>query len=113
MTVECIADALFSYYRYHRRCSCWASGPGTSNDKCSDLYHGPSAFSEPETKAASDYIAANKDVIKAYLDIHSYSQLVLLPWGYTTSKPDDYNDLVSASLTYTTVWRAVDELKLK
>jgi murein tripeptide amidase MpaA len=75
----------------------WATGfagPGTSNDKCSDLYHGPSAFSEPETKAASDYIAANKDVIKAYLDIHSYSQLVLLPWGYTTSKPDDYNDLL-------------------
>ena len=28
-----------------------------------------------------------------YNSIHSYSQLVLLPWGYTNDLPDDYQQL--------------------
>ena len=33
----------------------WNDG-GSSNDKCFDTYHGPEAFSEPETSAVRDYI---------------------------------------------------------
>jgi hypothetical protein len=29
---------------------------GSSNDKCTDTYHGPDAFSEPETAAVRDFI---------------------------------------------------------
>ncbi|CAG0922269.1 unnamed protein product [Notodromas monacha] len=73
-------------------------GPGASHDECSELYHGPSAFSEPETQAVRDYILANKDDIKIYLDVHSYSQLILLPYGDTSEKPDDYADLLEKGL---------------
>ncbi|CAG0922268.1 unnamed protein product [Notodromas monacha] len=73
-------------------------GPGASSDKCSETYHGPSAFSEPETQAVRDYILANKDAIKIYFDVHSYSQLVLLPYGDTNLKPDDYADLLEKGL---------------
>ena len=34
---------------------CFAEG-GASNDKCFDTYHGPGAFSEPETAAIRDFI---------------------------------------------------------
>ena len=30
-----------------------------------------------------------------YNSIHSYSQLVLLPWGYTNTLPDDYQELLA------------------
>ena len=44
---------------------------------------GTSAFSEIENQNVRDFLAAHKDTIKYYVNLHSYSQLVLLPWGYT------------------------------
>lgn len=73
-------------------------GPGTSSDKCSDLYHGPNAFSEPEIKASSDYIMAHKSEIHTFFDVHSYSQLVLLPWGDTYDHPEDYDEMMNLGL---------------
>ena len=35
----------------------WNTG-GSSADKCFDTYHGPSAFSEPETAAVRDFLLA-------------------------------------------------------
>lgn len=32
-----------------------------------------------------------------YLSLHSYSQMWLIPWGYTRSKPSDYSDLVNVA----------------
>ncbi|CAG2101594.1 unnamed protein product [Medioppia subpectinata] len=55
-------------------------GQGASTNPCSETYRGPSAFSEPETKAVSDYVLRNKDRIKAYLAVHSYGQYFLYPW---------------------------------
>uniref|UniRef100_A0A0P4VSV2 Peptidase M14 domain-containing protein n=1 Tax=Scylla olivacea TaxID=85551 RepID=A0A0P4VSV2_SCYOL len=31
--------------------------------------------------------------IKVYLTFHSYSQLWMYPWGYTSALPDDWKDL--------------------
>jgi hypothetical protein len=31
--------------------------------------------------------------LKAYISFHAFSQLWLMPWGYTTKKCDDYDDL--------------------
>nr|XP_012229445.1 PREDICTED: LOW QUALITY PROTEIN: carboxypeptidase B-like [Linepithema humile] len=70
---------------------------GASLDPCRENYSGPYAFSEPETKAMSDYILANKQHIRMYLTLHSYSQMWLVPWGYTRSKPSDYTDLVNVA----------------
>ena len=33
-----------------------------------------------------------------YNSIHSYSQLVLLPWAYTDTPPDDYNDMLEIAV---------------
>lgn len=43
-------------------------------------YRGPSAFSELETKHIRDFVFAHDFVISAFL--HSYSNLLLWPWGY-------------------------------
>lgn len=66
---------------------------GNSTSGSSDTYRGPSAFSEPESQVIRDWFNAlpNKG---AFLDIHSYSQLVLAPWGYTIALPprmDEFN----------------------
>lgn len=32
-----------------------------------------------------------------YLTLHSYSQMWLVPWGHTRSKPSDYSDLMNVA----------------
>lgn len=60
----------------------WGEG-GASPDPDSDIYRGPSAFSEPETRAVRDFIDQRKDNIKILLTFHSFSELILYPWGHT------------------------------
>lgn len=76
------------------------NGQGSSGNACDLTYRGPSAGSEPEVQAIQAYArslwpdqrgpnpgdAAPADTSGIHLDIHSYSQLVLWPWG-TTSAP--------------------------
>jgi len=61
-------------------------GDGSSRIPSSDTYHGTAPFSEPETKAASNYYIANGPYVGA-IDYHSYSQLILRPYGWTTQPP--------------------------
>ena len=61
---------------------------------CSEIYSGPRAFSEPETKAMSQYILKHKGRWAAYLTLHSYSQLILTPWGFSSKVPDNYDELM-------------------
>jgi len=70
----------------------WNEG-GSSNDKCSDTYHGPSAFSEIENQNVRDFIAARAENIIFFDNIHSYSQLILLPWGFQSTPPEDYDQM--------------------
>jgi hypothetical protein len=74
-------------------------GVGSSGSACSLTYRGPAGGSEPETQAVEAYIrslwpdrrgpgpndAAPADTSGIHLDIHSFSQLVLWPWGTTES----------------------------
>eukprot|EP01136_Pigoraptor_vietnamica_P018372 Opistho-1_new@5357 len=62
---------------------------GASTDPCAEDYQGPSAFSEIEVKSVAQYIKAQGN-IKRYINFHSYSQLWMSPWGYTSDKPKDY-----------------------
>ncbi|CAJ0592513.1 unnamed protein product [Cylicocyclus nassatus] len=67
----------------------WSS-TGSSSDPCHETYHGPSAFSEPETIAVRDYLQANKP--EAFITLHSYSQMWLIPYGHKRrSYPQDFD----------------------
>lgn len=72
---------------------------GSSGNPCDATYRGPGPGSEPETQAVVNHIRATfadqrgdamtdpapDDLQGLFLDIHSYSELVLWPWGMTTT----------------------------
>ena len=66
---------------------------GSSPDPGDETYRGPAPFSEPEIKNVRDFCVAHEFQIA--LNYHSYSNLLLTPWGYTTDLPPD-NDLFMA-----------------
>lgn len=68
----------------------WGTG-GSSNRTSSDTYMGPSPFSEPETIAIRDYIEG-RDNISILLSFHTFSQLILYPWGHKYDSISDYAD---------------------
>jgi len=66
-------------------------GPGSSGNPYDETYRGTAAFSEPETQAIRDLFLDPSIDFKAMITYHSYSQLVLYPWGYTyANAPDHY-----------------------
>eukprot|EP01080_Neovahlkampfia_damariscottae_P011439 gene11439-4606_t len=66
----------------------WNSG-GTSNSPCSEIYHGPSAWSEKCVVAMRDYGISLGKNFKSYIDWHAYGQLYMRPWGWTKDAPKD------------------------
>ncbi|XP_059027849.1 carboxypeptidase A2 isoform X2 [Mustela lutreola] len=67
-------------------------GPGASSNPCSDSYRGPYANSEVEVKSIVDFIKSHGK-IKAFITLHSYSQLLMFPYGYTCTKSDNFDEL--------------------
>lgn len=68
----------------------WGTG-GSSNDTSDETYMGPKAFSEPESSAIRDFVDSHLN-LKILLSFHSFSELILYPWGHTKtsiSKADD------------------------
>ncbi|MEM4729739.1 MAG: M14 family zinc carboxypeptidase [Thermoplasmata archaeon] len=63
----------------------------TSDDPSSDVYHGPYPFSENETRAISEL--ALRQRFATSLSFHSYGQLILYPWGFTTDPAPDSEEL--------------------
>jgi hypothetical protein len=63
---------------------------GSSPDGSQNTYRGTGPFSEPETQNIRDFIIAHNFLITVYY--HSYSNLVLWPWGYIRSVTPD-NDI--------------------
>lgn len=77
----------------------WGCCNGSSTSQCSETYRGPNPASEPEVQAIQNYMRAifpdqradpltspaPADATGVYLDIHSYSELVLWPWGFTSA----------------------------
>lgn len=74
---------------------------GTSSDPCSQVYRGPKADSEVETKAMEklfrslypdkrapgETAPADPDTRGMVVTMHSALNVVLMPWGYTTTPP--------------------------
>ncbi|XP_055525632.1 zinc carboxypeptidase isoform X2 [Wyeomyia smithii] len=70
-------------------------GIGSSDDPCSYDFSGGEVFSEPETVALADFIRKNteKEQIRTYIALHSYSQLIMFPFGHTADKIPNYDHL--------------------
>ncbi|XP_008844562.1 carboxypeptidase A4 isoform X1 [Nannospalax galili] len=68
------------------------AGEGTSHNPCSEVYHGPYPNSEVEVKSVVDFIQ-NHGNFKCFIDLHSYSQLLMYPYGYTVKKAPDAEEL--------------------
>ena len=64
---------------------------GSSPDPCNETYRGSSAFSEPETQAIRDFIEQRDFTIA--MNYHSYSNLLIYPFGYSYDNPMDTDDL--------------------
>ncbi len=61
---------------------------GSSNVPSDETYRGTAAFSEPETQAVRNFV--NSKTFKTALNYHTYSNLLLYPWGYiNTQTPDN------------------------
>jgi hypothetical protein len=65
----------------------WNKG-GSSSDTSAENYMGPSAGSEPEVKALMSGFQKLDNVIAA-VDFHSFSQLILRPYGWTQNRSPD------------------------
>jgi len=88
----------------------WGCCGGSSGSPSSSTYRGPSAFSAPETRAVRDFVASRVvggvQQLRVAIDFHTYSELVLWPYGYTYSNTatgmstDQYN-------TFATMGRAM------
>lgn len=59
-----------------------------SNDPTWQTYHGTAAWSEPETKNVK-YLVDTHATIRHFVDVHSYSQLLLYPWGDDAAQTTD------------------------
>ncbi|MGC9396148.1 MAG: M14 family zinc carboxypeptidase [Anaerolineae bacterium] len=74
-------------------------GPGASTDPCAETYRGPSPASETETVRLQSFVAtlfpdqrgpndtdpAPDDATGVFVTLHSYSNLVIWPWGDTST----------------------------
>ena len=67
----------------------WGCCGGSSGTTSSETYRGPSAFSAPETQVVRNFVnsrvVGGVQQIKAHIDWHTYSELILWPYGYTTA----------------------------
>ena len=62
----------------------WVCCGGSSSNPGFETYRGPAPFSEPETRAIRDFFLAHPS-IRVSMNFHSFSELVLWPYGYTHS----------------------------
>jgi len=76
----------------------WNTG-GSSSQPCNDAYMGPEPFWAVEASSVDAYIrqlqAEGLEVV-SYSDIHAYSQLFMMPWGYTCNAEIPDHDEVLA-----------------
>jgi len=64
-------------------------GEGSSGSTNSETYRGTAPFSEPESQAMRDFLLTLPN-FSGFMDIHSYGQLILQPYGYTGNLPPDH-----------------------
>jgi len=67
---------------------------GSSSNPNSETYRGKAPFSEPETRSVRDFIVGHSN-IKMLITYHTFSELILYPWGYTYESIGNPQDLTA------------------
>ena len=52
-------------------------------------------MSENEVQAVANFLESQGERLVGFLDIHSYSQILMFPWGYTKEQSSDHEELVN------------------
>jgi hypothetical protein len=86
---------------------------GSSGDPASDTYRGTAAASEPETQAVENYVnsifpdrkgekseAAPEDTSGILIDVHSFGNTILYPWGSTSDPAPNQEGLRNLALKF-------------
>ncbi|XP_072275227.1 carboxypeptidase O-like [Pyxicephalus adspersus] len=73
--------------------SSWCS-IGASTNCSANTFCGPKPFSEPEAVAVKQMVESLKSDILCFLTMHSYSQLILLPYGYTLNLSQNHEEMM-------------------
>mmetsp|Transcript_23126 Transcript_23126/g.33569 ORF Transcript_23126/g.33569 Transcript_23126/m.33569 type:complete len:915 (+) Transcript_23126:195-2939(+) len=87
----------------------WKCCSGSSSDACASTYRGSSAASEPEIQALQNYVAdifpdqrqndnnlnspTNKHATGIAIDVHSYGQAIVWPWGHIKKEAPEHIEL--------------------
>ncbi|KAM3585072.1 uncharacterized protein V6R79_006607 [Siganus canaliculatus] len=71
---------------------------GVSFNCCSEIFPGSQSASEPETHAVTYFVGTRLDEFLCFLTIHSYGQLLLLPYGNPNLTASNYNELKEVGL---------------
>lgn len=72
---------------------------------CDETFAGTIPFSEPENTAIGRFLKANPAV--AYIDFHSYSQLLMWPWAYSPNPPPSNRHVVALGTKMAQVIKSV------
>jgi len=79
----------------------WGCDWGSSGNPSDETYRGPAAGSEPETQAMMSFVNAHEFVVRQ--SYHTYGELTLYPWGYTTADTPDhatFQEMAAAMVQY-------------
>lgn len=68
---------------------------GSSGDPNSTLYRGKHPLSEPESLCLANVMKKYEGIIKLYISVHSYGNVIMYPWSHTKKPTQDVYDLVS------------------
>ncbi|KAJ7370293.1 corticosteroid- binding protein [Desmophyllum pertusum] len=69
-------------------------GSGASNNTCSSVYQGVSAMCENEVQNVDRFLKSQQKRLVGFLDVHNYSQMWMIPWGYVKENIKDYDELI-------------------
>jgi carboxypeptidase T len=73
-------DWLWDFRRYFDPRALTRREVSVSDTRGDDTYHGPQAFSEPETRNVA-WLVDRYPTTRFLTDVHSFSELILYPWG--------------------------------
>ncbi|XP_054610944.1 carboxypeptidase O [Dunckerocampus dactyliophorus] len=71
---------------------------GVSFDCCKQTFGGRASESEPETQAVTYFVGSRKEDFLCFLTIHSYGQLLLVPFGHPNFTAQNYKELMDVGL---------------